>query len=127
MEFNFLLKANVGKIKTGKEAGTYVIAVPINNIHSILQYSEKPNKVSKYITAKELLTIWQQSFVTVHPNGSISSNKMQPIAVTFTNVKIKGNNAYFNFTPMHKNTKINTSTPLMVPHVFVDSSGNGKV
>jgi hypothetical protein len=123
--FNFVLQGKTGKIKKGTAENTYVMVVPIKSIKYLLQYSERPHKVSKYISTSNLATIWQHNFTQVPPNGSISANSMHPIAVTFNSIKIKDNNVYFNVTPIDKKITIKPNANLKTPHVFVDSYGGG--
>ena len=80
--FLFVLQANKGKIikekdtKTNKDQHYLVLAHDLKNLHHVIQFSDRPNRIVKIISDKELEGMWKQgddSFEKDPPNAVLSS------------------------------------------------------
>ena len=80
--FLFVLQANKGKIikekdtKTNKDQHYLVLAHDLKNLHQVIMFSDRPDRIVKIISDKELEGMWKQgddSFEKDPPNAVLSS------------------------------------------------------
>ena len=102
--FLFVLQANKGKIikendtKTNKDQHYLVLAHDLKNLHHVIQFSDRPNRIVKIISDKELEGIWKQgddSFESNPPNAVLSSAGQKAQIVILNGMTVTEDNIKF--------------------------------
>lgn len=88
-------------LKAAKVKGQYVLDLNLADVNQVITFSDRPQRVVKYITGADLKRIWSQgadSFKVDPPNAVLSSQNIAPIIVVLNSVKVNGNHIVYNFS-----------------------------
>ena len=99
-----MLQANKGKIimekdtKTNKDQHYLVLAHDHKNLHRVIQFSDRPDRIVKIISDKELEGMWKQgddSFESNPPNAVLSSAGQKAQIVILNGMTVTEDNIKF--------------------------------
>ena len=99
--FLFVVSAGQAKIKKSKTKGEHVLAMNLPHINQIIMFSDRPNRIVKYINGDDLKKLWKQgsdSFASNPPNAVLSTSSMDANIVVLNGMKAKGNQVAYSFT-----------------------------
>ena len=97
--FLFVLSSAKGYVKKINNT-EYVLVMHLANMNQVTMFSDRPNRVLKTISGKELQKLWTEgvnSFGSNPPNAVLSSKNMRPVVVTLTGVRVKGDLIQYKF------------------------------
>ena len=78
--FLFVVSADKAKISHLKD-GKYSLEIQKSDMNQVIAFSDRPNRIVKYITGSELQKIWgegKNSYKSDPPNAVISADNMKP-------------------------------------------------
>lgn len=96
VEWLFVITAKAGEIKQN-QAGQYVLSLHHAHIERVLAFSDRPNRMVKFISPKAFKTLWgkgKNSFKKDPPNAIVVFGQ-QKIAVKLMNVSVNDNKTSF--------------------------------
>ena len=89
--FLFVVSADKAKIIHLKD-GTYSLVIQKSDMNQVIAFSDRPNRIVKYITGSELQKIWgegKNSFKKDPPNAVISADNLKPQIVVIHAYELK--------------------------------------
>ena len=87
------MSAKKGEIKQ-QDDGTYQLVLNKADVNHVIMFSDRPNRVVKYITAQELSKVWKtgaNSFQQDPPNAVLSGMGIPTQIVILNGVQVDGN------------------------------------
>ena len=129
-EFLYVLSAKSGEIKKIGD-NEYTLTMNHTDIDHVLVFSDRPHRIVKYISAKQLATSWkvgENSFEKNHPNaGLVAHGLMMPVVIELLGMRVIKDQTLYNFSlfglaglPINKFLK-NPET-LSEVSLFIDAS-----
>ena len=100
IKYMFVVSAGSGEIKKGSQKGESILEMKIPSIDQVLVFSDRPNRIVKYIPASTLQQIWpvgSNSFKSDPPNAVLSSVNIKPMIIELKGVEISGSKLSFRF------------------------------
>jgi hypothetical protein len=99
----FVVSAGGGEMI--RQDGQYVLSVELKSIDQILQFTEQPLRLVKYIRSKSLRQAWygktlQHNFAQDAPNAVLAVQDMQPVVVTMTSMHMHGSKMVLAMRPI---------------------------
>ena len=94
--FLFVLQAKQGKIET-KNGKTYLV-LQKTDVHHVIMFSDRPNRIVKVITGNDLQKLWKvgnNSFEKDPPNAVLSSAGQKAQIVILNGIEVSKDNVVF--------------------------------
>lgn len=98
--FLFNVSSADGSIKLDKKQH-YILSIRLPDMEQVLMYSDRPNRIVKYITGANLAKFWvagDNSFKVNPPNAILSTESIRPTVVVLHDIKVNGTYAVFDMT-----------------------------
>lgn len=100
-----LFVASAGNGYMQRQGDQYKLSLSLNNIEQILQFTEQPLRLVKYIKSKDLHQAWygktlQHNFASDAPNAVLAVQNAQPVVVTVTGMHMHGSKVVFAMRPI---------------------------
>ena len=80
-------KANIKKLKDGR----YTLTMKHTDINHVIEFSDRPYRIVKYITGNNLQKLWSKgknSFAADPPNAVLSASKLKPIIIVLYSIQV---------------------------------------
>ena len=80
-------KANIKKLKDGR----YTLTMQHTDINHVIEFSDRPYRIVKYITGNNLQKLWSKgknSFTADPPNAVLSADKLKPIIIVLDSIHV---------------------------------------
>ena len=99
-------KANIKKLKDGQ----YTLTMQHTDINHVIEFSDRPYRIVKYITGNNLQKLWSKgknSFAADPPNAVLSASKLKPVIIVLDSIQV--NNKTVTFT-IHSTVELDEKT-----------------
>lgn len=99
--FLFSVSAGKGKIEKNPVTGEYMLSMQVSDKKQVLMFSDRPYRIVKYISGKELKQLWSQgsnNFKQDPPNAVLSSHNNEPRIIILKSVHVNGDTISYRFT-----------------------------
>lgn len=79
----------------------YILSMQIPSVNQVIQFSDRPQRIVKYISGQDLTNSWSQgdnSFTQDPPNAVLSGYNLSPKIIVLTRERIQGDTISYHFT-----------------------------
>jgi hypothetical protein len=97
----YVVSAGKGQIEPLNRQGSYRLKLNLPAVDQVIEFSDRPERIVKYITGSDLNALWKQgtnSFKDTPPNAVLSSVNDKPVIVVLSKEKINQSRIEFEFT-----------------------------
>ena len=101
--FMFVVSADKAKITHLKD-GQYSLVVQKSDLNRVIEFSDRPYRIVKYITGNDLQKIWgegKNSFAVDPPNAVLSAGNQKPVIVVLDGMQVDKAQVTFYFSSTH--------------------------
>ncbi len=102
--FLFVVSANKAKITRLKD-GKYSLVIQKSDMNRVIEFSDRPYRIVKYITGSELQKIWgedgKRSFVVDPPNAVLSAASSKPVIVVLDGMQVSKEQVTYTLSSTH--------------------------
>ena len=101
--FLFVVSADKAKITHLKD-GKYSLVIQKSDMNRVIEFSDRPYRIVKYITGSELQKIWgegKNSFAVDPPNAVLSAANQKPVIVVLDGMQVDKDQITFYFSSTH--------------------------
>ena len=119
--FLFVVSADKAKISHIKD-GKYSLEIQKSDMNKVIEFSDRPYRIVKYITGSDLQKIWgegKDSFAVDPPNAVLSAANQKPIIVVLDGMHRDKSHVTFHFTSTHEHTTGSLSYATLTIDKFV--------
>ena len=116
--FLFVVSADKAKISHIKD-GKYSLEIQKSDMNKVIEFSDRPYRIVKYITGSDLQKIWgegKDSFAVDPPNAVLSAANQNPVIVVLDGMHMDKSQVTFHFT----STQGLSAGPLIHSSVVID-------
>ncbi len=102
----FVVSADKAKITHLKD-GQYSLVIQKSDMNRVIEFSDRPYRIVKYITGGELQKIWgggkkgKNSFAVDPPNAVLSAASQKPVIVVLDGMQVDKSLVTFYFSSTH--------------------------
>ena len=104
--FLFVVSADKAKITHLKD-GQYSLVIQKSDMNRVIEFSDRPYRIVKYITGSELQKIWgggkkgKNSFAVDPPNAVLSAANQKPVIVVLDGMQVDKDQVTFTLSSTH--------------------------
>ena len=124
--FLFVVSADKAKI-TRLKNGKYSLVIQKSDMNRVIEFSDRPYRIVKYITGSELQKIWgagKNSFAVDPPNAVLSAANQKSVIVVLDGMQVDKSLVTFYFSSTHvlSSGLLNTFSLVIDPTTWTSGS-----